>query len=43
MITPTLLRALSLDELGAGIQHAGICEWSRLATRVAALIVTMIP
>jgi hypothetical protein len=26
MITPTLLRALSLAELGVGISHAGICE-----------------
>ena len=26
MITPTLLRARSLDELGAGIRHAGISE-----------------
>ena len=26
MITPALLRALSLDEPGAGIPHAGISE-----------------
>jgi hypothetical protein len=26
MITPTLLRARSLDETGAGIPHAGISE-----------------
>jgi hypothetical protein len=26
MITPTLLRARSFDEPGAGIPHAGICE-----------------
>jgi len=26
MITPTLLRARSLDEPGAGIPHAGISE-----------------
>jgi len=26
MITPILLRARDLDEPGAGIPHAGICE-----------------
>ena len=26
MITPILLRALSLDERGGGIPHAGLCE-----------------